>query len=228
MCGCNSGSWTGNGWYYGGWPSPYCNKCKCWGGGWAGYASNGKPKGGVKSLGLTIKYYYKDTPSPTERPTQRQLTPGPTDHPIEPTPRPTNRQMMPGPTDHPTRHPTLRSGDFQTRDPYPTELPSAARGEVMVPSSSNKETEWTTLLIVLIVCITFLCALAICIFGIRKKRKEEKEKENEESVEAVANPMEEEGTSLIPNETGEGIPKGKGKGKQRLASLSIEARRLNS
>ncbi len=91
--------------------------------------------------------------------------------------------------------------------------------------------EWTTVLIVLIVCLTFLCALAIWVFG-RKKKKEEKkeEKEKEESVEPVANPTEEEETRLIPNETltGAEIPKGEGKGKQRLASVSIEARRLNS
>eukprot|EP01084_Bolivina_argentea_P013248 24833_1 len=50
-CGCNSGGWTGNGLYYGGWSPGQCNVCACWGGGFAGDAFNGQQKGMVNSKG---------------------------------------------------------------------------------------------------------------------------------------------------------------------------------
>lgn len=45
-CGCNSGSWTGVGSYYGG-TGQKCTKCSCFGGGWAGTAGNGVQKGAI-------------------------------------------------------------------------------------------------------------------------------------------------------------------------------------
>ena len=53
-CGCNSGSWTGNGVYYGGWEPGTCNICGCWGGAMAGDKTNGQQKGGISSIGLRI------------------------------------------------------------------------------------------------------------------------------------------------------------------------------
>mmetsp|Transcript_38619 Transcript_38619/g.75985 ORF Transcript_38619/g.75985 Transcript_38619/m.75985 type:complete len:1819 (+) Transcript_38619:53-5509(+) len=55
-CGCSSGSWRGNGLYYGGFSN--ANKCHGHGGGWAGPRLNKQPKGKVASLGLTI--YVRD------------------------------------------------------------------------------------------------------------------------------------------------------------------------
>lgn len=60
-CGCNSGSWTGEGVFYGGYAntaapgeplippdhgSYSCTVCGCHGGGLSGYRGNGQPKGG--------------------------------------------------------------------------------------------------------------------------------------------------------------------------------------
>ena len=51
-CGCNSGSWQGEGIYYGGYKSP--NACGGQGGGFAGYKGNGHAKGNLNSIGLTL------------------------------------------------------------------------------------------------------------------------------------------------------------------------------
>jgi hypothetical protein len=51
-CGCNSSGWAGHGAYYGGHSDPtYCNAS---GGGWAGVADNGEPKGDVEGWELQI------------------------------------------------------------------------------------------------------------------------------------------------------------------------------
>jgi hypothetical protein len=53
QCGCNSGGWTGNGVYYGGYAQP--TRCGGWGGGFAGPKTNGQQKGGIHSPGLVLK-----------------------------------------------------------------------------------------------------------------------------------------------------------------------------
>lgn len=52
QCGCNSGGWTGIGFYYGGYAQ--CNRCACWGGGFSGIRTNGQQKGRVCNHGLKI------------------------------------------------------------------------------------------------------------------------------------------------------------------------------
>lgn len=52
-CGCNSGGWTGNGIYYGGYDTP--TRCGGWSGGFAGAKTNGQQKGGHASIGLVLK-----------------------------------------------------------------------------------------------------------------------------------------------------------------------------
>ncbi|CAK0844055.1 unnamed protein product [Prorocentrum cordatum] len=51
-CGCNSGGWTGTGFYYGGYK--HCNRCACWGGGFSGIRTNGQQKGRICTNGLKI------------------------------------------------------------------------------------------------------------------------------------------------------------------------------
>jgi len=51
-CGCNSGGWTGTGFYYGGFQQ--CNRCACWGGGFSGIRTQGQQKGKVCNHGLKI------------------------------------------------------------------------------------------------------------------------------------------------------------------------------
>ena len=57
-CGCNSGGWTGEGVYYGGWPTSECNVCSCWGGGFSGEKTSGQQKGGLGSVGLEISIIF--------------------------------------------------------------------------------------------------------------------------------------------------------------------------
>ena len=57
-CGCNSGGWSGYGVYYGG--SIDQTNCGAQGGRFAGYKSNGQPKGGV-STGHSTKIYVRNS-----------------------------------------------------------------------------------------------------------------------------------------------------------------------
>ena len=63
QCGCNSGGWTGNGIYYGGWKSP--TFCGGQGGGFAGPKNHGGAKGNQASLGLIVKV--KQAPGASRR-----------------------------------------------------------------------------------------------------------------------------------------------------------------
>lgn len=51
-CGCNDGGWTGRGAFYSGHIDP--TSCNPSGGGWAGVADDGQPKGKIKKFGLKI------------------------------------------------------------------------------------------------------------------------------------------------------------------------------
>eukprot|EP01084_Bolivina_argentea_P270887 460731_1 len=65
QCGCSSGSWSGNGIYYGGQPNSCTESgCGCWGGAFAGYKTNGQAKGGLTSVGLRISILLKITNIP--------------------------------------------------------------------------------------------------------------------------------------------------------------------
>jgi hypothetical protein len=62
-CGCNSGSWWGQGAYYGGWPEGQCNQCYCWDGGFAGVRDNGVQKGGITPTYPTQIFVRRSIPS---------------------------------------------------------------------------------------------------------------------------------------------------------------------
>ena len=66
QCGCNSGSWTGTGVYYGGYKSNN-DGCGGQGGGFSGPKTSGQQKGNLASVGLNI-YVRQSLPEPSPPP----------------------------------------------------------------------------------------------------------------------------------------------------------------